>query len=141
MSGFLWLWRVQAGNLCALILDAPCRETWMVLGSPKGNCDPVGSPLIALQVVGGGGTGCFPCPSVFATYFLHSIRGEVVVGIFQAGKQKASGPSSLRQVFQPSPSRGKSVGTSCPAAPWPIDRVTAGFTSRYHPMSLGIWGS
>lgn len=63
--GLLWLWRVQDGNVCGLILDSPCSTTWMVLGSPKGNQDPVGSLLVmpresqVLQVVGGGGDGCF----------------------------------------------------------------------------------
>lgn len=136
LRGFLWLWRVQAGNLSALILDTPCRETWMVMGSPKGNCDPMGSPLGVLQVVGGGGTGSFPCPSVLVMFLFTVSEVELWCRSFRLANKQQVG-CSLGRVFQ-----HKSLqGEGCWQLQWPLDGVTAGFTSRSHPVSLGIWGS
>lgn len=59
-----------------------------------------------------------------------------MVGIFQAREQKASGLGCLfpwASVSTQVLTERESEGTSRPAAPWPMDGATAGFTRRSHP--------
>lgn len=138
---------------CGLGPVSPCRETWMVLGSPKGNPDPVASTPAAqrerqspqMQAASTAAdpcaTHCLPCPSAlpFCTVALFqrwSCGGDLS-GCVTKGK-RARLLILLGKCFNTSLSRRR-VRTSCPAAPWPRDRTTAGFSKEVssHKLTLG----
>lgn len=119
-------------------------------GLSKGESRPSGQPPSSAQggtSAPGGGRRCWllSSPISLGTFFLHSsLVSEVELwwGSFRLGnkRQVAQVACSLGQVFQHKFLQGESECTSCPAAPWPMDGATAGFTRRSHPMNL-YWGS